>query len=256
MSDDILAVRDLTVRFGGVTALNSVAFRVRPRTIASLIGPNGAGKTTLLNAVSGFVTPAAGSILFDGREIAHLPPHERARAGIVRTFQNLEIFANMTVLENVITGTNRLMTYGPLAAIFKTPSFWSQERACLARAEAALDFVGLADLRQAPAADLAFGRQRLLELARALAAEPKLLLLDETAAGLNMSETKALGSIIRGIRDQLGIAVALVEHDMDLVMSISDEITVLTFGSYLAHGTPRQIQKHPEVIRAYLGEDD
>ena len=251
----VLSVRGLSVRFGGLMALDGVDFGVEEGTITSLIGPNGAGKTTLFNAVSGFV-PVSGAIELSGRDLTCLAPHARSRAGVVRTFQNLEIFANMSCLENVMTGAGRLSGYGVLAALFKTPRFWREERAAVARAEEALAFVGLAEHAATPAGDLAFGNQRLLELARALAARPTLLLLDETAAGLNMRETKALGGLITRIRDELGISVALVEHDMDLVMGISDHITVLTFGQVLARGRPREIQQNPEVIRAYLGEDE
>jgi branched-chain amino acid transport system ATP-binding protein len=255
-AEPLLRCQGVTVRFGGVTALADVALDVRPGTITSVIGPNGAGKTTLLGAITGMVRPASGSVTLNGRDITARPAHARARAGIVRTFQNLEVFTNMTVLENVMTGCHRHVRYSALAALLRTPRYRREEQRCRAHAMDRLAFVGLDDLAQAPAGDLAFGRQRALELARAIAADPALLLLDEPAAGLNMAETRALGALIRRIRDDLGVTVVLVEHDMDLVMTISDEIMVLNHGCNLALGTPQQIQKNPEVVRAYLGDDD
>ncbi|MGE4297078.1 MAG: ABC transporter ATP-binding protein [Desulfovibrionaceae bacterium] len=252
----LLDCEGVTVRFGGVTALDGVTFQVAPGSITAIIGPNGAGKTTLLNAITGLVRTNAGSIRLDGGEISGKPPYRRARAGVVRTFQNLEIFTNMTVLENVMTGCHRRVRYSLFAALFKTPGYFAAERACVDSAMRHLAFVGLDDLAHTPAGDLPFGKQRLLELARAVAAEPSLLLLDEPAAGLNMKETRVLGRIIRRVRDELGITIALVEHDMDLIMDISDRITVLHFGTVLATGTPLEIQKNPEVVAAYLGEDD
>lgn len=252
----LLDCQDLTVRFGGVMALAEVGFQVREGSITALIGPNGAGKTTMLSAITGMVQLAAGRIEFDGRVISGLPSHRRARLGIVRTFQNLEIFSNMTVLENVITGCHARVRYSPLDALFKTPRYFRGQRQGLEYAQEALSFVGLTEDPDSPAGDLPFGSQRLLELARAIAARPKLLLLDEPAAGLNMKETRALAGIITRIRRELGITVALVEHDMDLVMGISDRITVIEFGRFLAKGTPQEIQKDPRVIAAYLGEDE
>ncbi len=252
----VLACTGLSVRFGGVQALSDVDFQVQSGTITTLIGPNGAGKTTLLNAITGLVPLASGRIVFKGQDITRLPPHARGKAGVVRTFQNLEIFSNMSVLENVMTGGHRRVRYSVLDAIVKTPRFFRGERECRKQALRKLDFVGLAALAEMSAAELAFGNQRLLELARAVASEPELLLLDEPAAGLNMKETRALGRLIHRVRDELGITVVLVEHDMDLVMSISDAITVLHFGQELTRGTPQQVQNDPAVIAAYLGDDD
>ncbi|MBG0776674.1 MAG: ABC transporter ATP-binding protein [Desulfovibrionaceae bacterium] len=252
----MLACTGLEVRFGGVVALDGVDFPVARGSITALIGPNGAGKTTLLNAVTGLVRVAGGAITLNGADITALPPHRRAAAGVVRTFQNLETFSNMSVLENVMTGAHRVIRYPLAHALFKTPLYFRRERACRDHAMAQLDFVGLAHLADAPATELAYGSLRLMEIARALAAQPELLLLDEPAAGLNMKETRTLGAIIRRIRDERGVTVALVEHDMDLIMDISDAITVLNFGRELAHGTPAEIQRNPAVVAAYLGEDE
>jgi branched-chain amino acid transport system ATP-binding protein len=195
-----------------------------------------------------------GRVALEGRDITDLAPHVRARLGVVRTFQNLEVFANMTVLENVMTGRHALAAYGILDGILRTPRFRAGERACREAALEKLEFVGLADKKDVLAGELPYGSQRLLEMARAVAAEPRLLLLDEPAAGLNTQETKALAGLIARVRDDLGITVGLVEHDMDLVMGISDAVTVLNFGTVLASGPPARIQANPDVVAAYLGD--
>ena len=256
MTAALLDVTAATVRFGGIHALTEADFTIAPGTVTALIGPNGAGKTTLLNAITGMVPLTSGAVLLGGADISGLPPHKRAEAGVVRTFQNLEVFTSMSVLENVMAGRHALTRYSVAASLLRTPGFRRAERECREAALDCLEFVGLADLAGAPAGDLPYGKQRLLEMARALAAAPKLLLLDEPAAGLNSKETAELGHLIRAIRDRRGVAVGLVEHDMDLVMSVSDFVTVLHFGHPLAAGTPDQIQANPEVIKAYLGEDD
>ncbi len=256
LASPLLDCRGVAVWFGGVRALEDVDFSVARGAIAAIIGPNGAGKTTLLNAITGLVTARAGEMTLQGADISRLAPHKRGRAGVVRTFQNLEVFSNMTVLENVLTGRHRLVRYNFFDALARTPRFRRQERIAREQAMAMLEFVGLADKADTPAGDLAFGGQRLLELARALAAEPLLLLLDEPAAGLNMKETRSLARLIRRVRDELGVTVALVEHDMGVVMDISDEITVLHFGRLLCKGTPADIQRNPEVVAAYLGEEE
>jgi len=254
--NNILHCRGVEVTFGGVKALNKVDFSVALGSITAIIGPNGAGKTTLLNVVSGLVKANAGTVAFQGLDVSRFSPYRRAKAGSVRSFQNLEIFHNMSVLENVMTGCHRRIRYSVLDALLKTPSYWRDEQRCRQYAEKELEFVGLIDKKDMPASELPFGSQRLLELARAVASEPQLLLLDEPAAGLNIRETARLGDLIKKIRDEKGITVALVEHDMDLVMRISDTIMVLNFGEVIAQGSPLAIQKNPQVIAAYLGEDD
>jgi branched-chain amino acid transport system ATP-binding protein len=244
----------VTLRFGGVTALSDVSFQVRRGSLQAIIGPNGAGKTSLFNVITGFYRMDRGEILLEGRRISGLPPHEVSRRGIVRTFQNLEIFTNMTVLENVLTGGHLHGRYGPLDFFFRTPRFFREERVLRERSEAALEFVGLSAQRDLPAGQLPFGSQRLLEIARAMAARPEILLLDEPAAGLNMRETESLGELIRRIVSR-GVTVVMVEHDMDLVMRISDRILVLNYGEVIAGGTPSEIQRDPAVIAAYLGEE-
>jgi branched-chain amino acid transport system ATP-binding protein len=252
----ILECRKLLVKFGGVHALNGVDFTVEEGSITALIGPNGAGKTTLLNVVSGLVATNGGEVCFLGNDITAWPSHRRGAAGAVRTFQNLEIFNNMTVIENVMTGCHRHVQYSMLDSLLKTPRYWRGEKLCREQAERELEFVGLLDKKDISAGELPFGNQRLLELARAVALQPELLLLDEPAAGLNIRETVNLGNLIRRIRDERRITVALVEHDMDLVMRISDTVTVLNFGEVIALGRPLEIQKNPDVITAYLGEED
>jgi ABC-type branched-chain amino acid transport systems, ATPase component len=244
----------ISLHFGGVTALADVSFHVTLGALQAIIGPNGAGKTSLFNVITGFYRMDAGEILLEGKRISDLPPHGIARCGIVRTFQNLEIFTNMTVIENVLTGGHLLGKYGPADFFFRTPRFFREERKLRERAESELDFVGLAGRRDLPAGQLPFGSQRLLEIARALAAEPRILLLDEPAAGLNMRETSVLGGLIRRIVSR-GITVVMVEHDMDLVMRISDRILVLNYGQVIASGSPSEIQRDPAVISAYLGEE-
>ena len=244
----------ITLRFGGVTALRDVGFSVAEGTVHAMIGPNGAGKTSLFNVITGLYLPDSGTVGLEDRKLSGLPPHAVATAGIVRTFQNLEIFTNMTVLENVLTGAHLSGKYGPFDFFFRSPRFFREERRLRDEARAELSFVGLEGEAALPAGQLPFGSQRLLEIARALAARPRILLLDEPAAGLNIRETAALGELIRRIVSR-GVTVVMVEHDMALVMDISDRVTVLNYGEVLADGTPAEVQRNPAVVAAYLGEE-
>jgi branched-chain amino acid transport system ATP-binding protein len=244
----------ITLHFGGVTALHDVSFAVERGSLQTIIGPNGAGKTSLFNVITGLYRMDSGDIHLDGRRISHFPPHAVARVGIVRTFQNLELFANMTALENVLTGGHLLTRYGALDWCLRSRRFRREEAELREKAEAALAFVGLAAQQDVAAGNLPFGSARLLEIARALCAEPKVLLLDEPAAGLNLRETAVLGDIIRRIVER-GITAVMVDHDMDLVMRISDHVLVLNYGEVIAAGTPAEVQRNPAVIAAYLGEE-
>jgi branched-chain amino acid transport system ATP-binding protein len=251
----MLEVRGLSRSFGGLRAVSEVCFDVAAGRIKGVIGPNGAGKTTLFNLISGSLRPDTGTVKLDGASIEGLPPHEVAARGLSRTFQNLKIFRNMTVLENVMVGCHVRSRGGMWAGMLCLPSTWTEERRVRERARELLAFVDIESLAHEDASRLSFGQQRAVELARALAPEPKILLLDEPAAGLNMRETAGVGELIGRIRDR-GVTVLLVEHDMSLVMGMSDEIVVLSFGCKIAEGTPREVRCDPEVIRVYLGEDD
>ena len=249
-----LEVERLTVRFGGLTAVDALDLVVADGAIHSLIGPNGAGKTTVINVVTGLYPAAAGSIRFRGRPILGRRPDEISRAGIARSFQNTEIFPEMTVFENVLVGAHRHADYGPVAAVLRTPRFRRQEKLVTERSEALLDAVGLGRERDVLAANLPFGKQRRLELARALASSPTLLLLDEPAAGLRAAEIEDLNRTLVRLRGQYGLTILLVDHVMQVVMNISDRITVLNFGRKIAEGTPEAVRADADVRRAYLGD--
>jgi branched-chain amino acid transport system ATP-binding protein len=253
-SGTLLDVRGVGKAFGGLRALTEVSFAVARGSIKAVIGPNGAGKTTLLNIIARLYEADTGQVWLEGRRIDRLPPHRIVRLGIARTFQNLRLFADMTVLENVMVGRYPRTRAGLAAALLRTRAQRAEERAIAERASSLLADVGLADHAHELAGSLPFGQQRLLEIARALAAEPVLLLLDEPAAGLNVEEASALGAFIRRVRLG-GVTTLLVEHHMDLVMEISDEILVLNFGQTLAEGTPEAIRTDPRVIQAYLGDE-
>ncbi len=250
----ILEVSKLTKSFGGVTAVNDMNFSVNSGEIIAVIGPNGAGKTTLFNLITCIYPPTSGSILFKQKEIRGLTADQIAHLGISRTFQNLQIFNNMSVLENVMVGRHTKSKTGLLGAIFPLPAVQREEEAIVQSSLEKLALVGLADKALEAASNLPYGEQKMLEIARAVAMEPELLLLDEPAAGLNPTETRDLVEIIYKLRDQ-GITILLVEHDMETVMEIADRIVVLNFGNKLAEGTPYEIQNNREVIAAYLGEE-
>jgi branched-chain amino acid transport system ATP-binding protein len=253
--EPMLALHGVHKRFGGLHAVNEVSFAVPPGSIKAVIGPNGAGKTTLFNLIAGNLPVSAGTITFQGQEIQGKKTHQIARMGMARTFQNIKLFHGMTALECVMVGRHTQSRAGFFSGLFALPWTWREERAIRKRSMELLDMLQVADLADIEVTSLAFGQQRAVEMARALAAEPRLLLLDEPAAGLNIYETAEVARLISMIRD-MGVTVLLVEHDMSLVMDISDEIVVLSFGSKLAEDTPANIQKNAEVIKIYLGEDE
>jgi len=248
----MLAVHDLAVRFGGVTALESVSFEVAPGSITSVIGPNGAGKTTAFNAITGYLRPTQGRITYDGVSLTGLRPASIARRGIVRTFQKTSVFPALSVEDNVLTGLHLRGTAGFFGVLAGRRRLVAEEHALAAEAAAILEFVGLTRRQREPASALPYGEQRLVELAIALAARPRVLLLDEPGAGMTGAEKIVVGGLIRRVREQ-GVTVLLVEHDMRMVMGISDTVIVLNGGRVIAAGAPAAIQVHPEVIRAYLG---
>jgi len=250
----LLEVAGLHHWFGGLHAIDGVSFACGTGAIKAIIGPNGAGKSTLFNLVAGAFPPAAGRVAFAGSEVTGLPPHRIASLGIARTFQASRLFPGMSVLENVMAGAYVRGRSGFLAGMLRLPSARRDERDARRRALEALEHFGMADLAGADARSLPFGRQRIVEIARALVGEPRLLLLDEPACGLNIRETERLGDLIRGIRSR-GVTVLIVEHDMSLVMGISDEVVVLDRGALVAEGTPREVQADPRVVAIYLGEE-
>jgi len=250
----LLRIDGVTVRFGGIVALDGVSFEVRRGEICALIGPNGAGKSTLFNCLSRLYECNSGRIAFDGLPLSTMPRHRMAGIGIGRTFQNLALFRTMTVRENVLIGCHSQHHAGFLRNAFRLPGVARIEAQAQARAGELIDFIGLRAEADRVVGDLPFGTQKRVELARALAANPKLLLLDEPACGLNHEELHGLGELIRDIRDRLKVTVLLVEHHMGLVMGISDRVVALNFGKKIAEGTPAEVRAHPEVIRAYLGE--
>jgi branched-chain amino acid transport system ATP-binding protein len=248
----MLEVRDLAVQFGGVAALAGVSFAVQPGTVTSLIGPNGAGKTTAFNAITGFVRASRGRVTYEGAPLTGLRPSDIARRGVVRTFQKTSVFPSVSVAENVMIGLHLRGHAGVLAVLLARGDVRREEARLREEAGAIVEFVGLGHRRDEPASALPYGEQRLVELAVALAAQPRLLLLDEPAAGMTGAEKETVKALIRKIRER-AVTVLLVEHDMRVVMGISDTVIVLNHGSVIAEGPPAAIQSHPDVIRAYLG---
>ncbi|MEN4736420.1 high-affinity branched-chain amino acid ABC transporter ATP-binding protein LivG [Pantoea agglomerans] len=254
MIQPLLAVEGLMMRFGGLLAVNNVALELRPQEIVSLIGPNGAGKTTVFNCLTGFYKPTGGTITLREQHLEGLPGQKIARMGIVRTFQHVRLFREMTVIENLLVAQHQHLKSGVFSGLLKTPAFRRSESEALDRAATWLERVGLLDLANRQAGNLAYGQQRRLEIARCMVTRPEILMLDEPAAGLNPKETHELDALIAQLRGEHKVSVLLIEHDMKLVMGISDRIYVVNQGTPLANGTPEEIRNNPDVIRAYLGE--
>jgi len=255
VGDVLMSMQNVTLKFGGLTALDDVTFDIRRGEIMGLIGPNGAGKTTCFNAMTGVYRPTSGQIVFDGTSLKRQRRYQITRLGIARTFQNIRLFGEMTALENVVVGLDARHRTSVPGALVRTPRHFHEEKSAIDRAMALLDFVGIADRAADKARNLPYGYQRRLEIARALGTEPKLLCLDEPAAGFNPAEKDQLMQLIRDIRDQ-GYTVLLVEHDMRLVMGVTDRIVVLEFGHKIAEGLPQEIRTDPAVVAAYLGVPD
>ncbi len=251
----ILETRDIGIQFGGLKAVDNVNFKAEEGEITALIGPNGAGKTTLFNLIAGFYQPTSGKVYFKGQDITSLKPYQRTRIGLARTFQNINLFKDMSVMDNALVGQHCRMTYDPITAMLSLPAKHKQEKQSREDIMKILDFMGLANVANEKAGSLSYGMQKNLEIARAMATRPELLLLDEPASGLNTQELDQLSQRVLRMRD-MGITVVLIEHKMDVVMNISHKIMVLNFGECIAFGTPEEISADQQVIEAYLGKED
>ncbi|MDR1598273.1 MAG: ABC transporter ATP-binding protein [Oscillospiraceae bacterium] len=253
MVDTLLEVNDLGIQFGGLAALERVAFGMEPGEIVGLIGPNGAGKTTVFNLITGIYPPTSGWISLDGKRLAGMGTRRIFQQGVARTFQNIRLFKKMSALDNARVAAHNQMTYNPLTGALRLPGYWREEADVTKRAMAMLEIFGLSEYARETASSLPYGRQRRLEIARALMSGPKLLLLDEPAAGMNPTETQSLMSTIRDVRDRFGVAILLIEHDMRLVMGICERLVVLDYGQVIARGAPGEIRRDERVVKAYLG---
>ena len=251
----ILETRNIGIQFGGLKAVDNVNFKAEEGEITALIGPNGAGKTTLFNLIAGFYQPTSGKVYFKGQDITSLKPYQRTRIGLARTFQNINLFKDMSVMDNALVGQHCRMTYDPITAMLSLPAKRKQEKQSREEIMKILDFMGLANVANEKAGSLSYGMQKNLEIARAMATKPELLLLDEPASGLNTQELDQLSQRVLRMRD-MGITVVLIEHKMDVVMNISHKIMVLNFGECIAFGTPEEISADQQVIEAYLGKED